>query len=81
MTRDSDRPTIPQVRERFLDYVYANPVWGSLHIVLSDQNLDDDCVRSCIDYAISEGDEEGEALGRILLKMSRTQRLKLSNLV
>ena len=81
MTVNPDKPTIPQVRDRFAAYLAKNPVWGSLHIVLSDQNIDDGCVRFCIDQALAEGDEEGMHLGGILLRMSRTQRLKLSMLL
>lgn len=75
------RPTIPQHFERFCAYYAKNPVWGSLHIVLDDQNLGDDSVRFCIDYAKEHGDEEGHALGLILLEMSKTQRGRLDKLV
>ena len=72
-----DKPTIPEVLDRFKRYHEENLTWGSLHIVLDEHNIEDDCIQYCIDRASSESDTEGEELGRILLRMSKTQRLKL----
>ncbi len=72
--------TIPEVRERFQAYHAIHPVWGSLHVVLDDENLSDDIIEACIESAQAEQDTEGATLGRILLQMSWTQRKKLSNL-
>lgn len=77
----NSKPTIPEVLPLIQDY-YAKPengVGGSLHIVLEDCNVSDDDVESCIKWAINEGDEEGERLARILLRMSKTQRRKLAH--
>lgn len=76
------KPTIPEVLARFAAYHVRveNLAWGSMHIALDDHNVDDDSVRFCIDDAIAKGDVEGEALARILLTMSKTQRLKISRL-
>jgi len=52
---------------------------GSLHIVLDDGNIEDADVRFCVEEAIKLNDRAGELLGRILLRMSRTQRLKVAN--
>lgn len=71
------KPSIPQVLSRFTDYLEKNLAWGSLHIVLSDNNVDDDSVRFCINYAEEKGDQEGKELAEILLTMSKTQRLRL----
>lgn len=73
------RPTLPEVASQFAAYYAApgNGAWGSLHIVLSDGNVGDDCVQFCIDHAQEIGDAEGERLGRILLTMSKAQRRKL----
>ncbi len=73
------RPTIPDVLPRFRAYLAlrGNEAWGSLHIVLEDGNVSDDSVRACIAYAAERGDAEGEALGKVLLMMSKTQRLKM----
>lgn len=70
--------TIPEVIDRFCDYHEVNLYWGSLHFVLDDANLDDSDVEFCIEWAQKNGDVEGEALARILLNMSKTQRKKLA---
>lgn len=64
----------------FVDYLRANPAWGSLHIVLEDGNHSNADVEFCISFAEQQGDEEGADLARLLLKMSKTQRGKLSRL-
>lgn len=56
----------------------GNSVGGSLHIVLDDGNVDDDSVRHCIEWARERADLAGVELGEMLLRMSRTQRKKLS---
>lgn len=73
------KPTIPEVEQRFRDYYNSpgNGAWGSLHVVLDDGNVRDDCVQFCIDIAKERGDTEGAALAEILLRMSRTQRNKI----
>jgi hypothetical protein len=48
-----------------------------LHVVLSDRNADDHFVKFCVEYAIKNADSEGAVLTEILMKMSKTQRLKL----
>jgi hypothetical protein len=72
-----DRVTIPEVIDRFRRYHALNPLWGSLHIVLEDTNVDDHHIDFCVDYAVENGDAEGKALAEILLTMSKTQRRKL----
>jgi hypothetical protein len=54
---------------------------GSLHIVLEDDNVADKHIKWCITHAVEVGDSGGEYLGRILLTMSKTQRLKLGKLI
>ncbi|ACL58840.1 hypothetical protein Mnod_3948 [Methylobacterium nodulans ORS 2060] len=73
-----DRPTIPDVLDRFRSYHAREPSWGALHVVLDDINLTDAHVRQGQDFARERGDEEGYALGEILLKMTITQRLWLA---
>lgn len=80
MSRPSAVITVPEVKARFEVYRLNNPSWGSLHTVLEDNNVKDDHVQSCIRYALEEGDQEGVELGNILLKMSKSQRLKLGQL-
>lgn len=73
------KPSIPEVIERFRAYHQKpeNGAWGSLHIVLEDSNAEDSSVQFCVGYAEESGDTEGAELAKILLKMSRTQRLKI----
>ena len=76
------RPAVPDVEPLVRAY-YAlpgNDMGGSLHIVLEDGNVADHHVMSCIDFARERVDEDGMWLARVLLTMSRTQRLKLSRL-
>lgn len=73
--------SIPDVAEQFARYYETHPAWGSLHIVLDDGNVSDDNVRFCIESAEQDGDTEGAELGRLLMGMSKTQRLKLPSAV
>jgi hypothetical protein len=75
------KPTIPEVIDRFKAYHKDNPSWGALHIVLDDNNVNDLSVDWCRVRARQDGDKEGEALAHILLSMSRTQRLKIGDMV
>jgi len=78
-----NRLTIPDVLEDFATY-YARPengAWGGLHIVLDDGNVSDDSIRFCIDAAEEEGDAETARLGRLLLRLTKTQRRKLPHIV
>lgn len=75
------KPTVPDVLPLVRAY-YAKPengVGGNLHIVLDDGNVEDSHVRFCLDRAHEAGDADGIALAGLLLRMSRTQRLKLAN--
>lgn len=77
-----DKPTIPEVIERFRAYRKkpGNAAWGSLHLVLDDGNTEDYFVRRSISWAEECGDLEGAELARLLLLMSRTQRSKLARI-
>ena len=75
-----NKPTVPEVLPKVRAYYETNPVGGSLHLVLEDGNVRDKDVQFCLEYAISKGDIEGEELAKILLTMSKTQRLKLHEL-
>lgn len=77
---NENKPSIPDVIDRFRKYHERELAWGSLHVVLDDGNVDNDFVQHCIDYADKNGDVEGRALGEILIKMSRTQRLKIGRI-
>lgn len=71
------RRSIPDVADRFRAYHAREPVWGALHSVLDDQNVNDASVLYCIEEANRRGDTEGAELGAILLTLSKTQRIKL----
>lgn len=73
------KPTIPDVIARFRAYHAEYLAWGSLHIVLDDNNVDDDSVAFCKAWALEHGDAEGAALADILATMSKTQRRKLGS--
>lgn len=73
--------TIPEVVERFAGYIRKHPAWSCLHIVLDDGNIGNDSIEFCIGCAEREGDTEAVELGQLLLRMSKTQRLKLPSAV
>jgi hypothetical protein len=77
-----DKPTVPEVLPIMRAYRDApgNSVGGNLHIVLDEGNVSNEDVRFCIDRARDRGDLAGVELGELLLRMSKTQRSKLSNL-
>ncbi len=74
------KPTIPEVMPLVVEYysMPGNLAGGSLHIVLDDQNVGDDSVDFCIQWARDRDDTEGVRLGEMLRRMSRTQRAKIA---
>ena len=74
------KPAVPAVLPIVNAYMAkpGNGVGGSLHIVLCDGNTDGHSVEFCQQWAAEQGDEDGEALARVLLRMSRTQRLRIA---
>lgn len=71
--------TVPEVLP-LVEAYYDKPnngAGGNLHIVLDDGNVEDSHVEFCLNQARRYGDLDGVALAEILLKMSKTQRLKL----
>lgn len=81
MTGDA-RPTVPEVWPLVRAYyaIDGNSVGGNLHIVLEDGNIKDDDVQWCLDNARERGDASGVELAELLLKMTKTQRTKLSRM-
>ena len=76
------KPTIPEVLpliSRFAK-IPENNVGGCLHIVFDDGNVDDSSVQSCLDYAIERSDYLAIEVAEVLLRMSKTQRLKLAGM-
>ena len=75
-----NKPTIPEVAP-LVDALYASDhgtVGGHLHNVLDDGNLEDSSVAFCIAEAERDGCQPCLTLGKLLLRMSKTQRRKLS---
>ena len=66
---------------RFKKYNDMYGTWGSLHIVLDDDNTEDNSVEFCIKYAEENGDTEGKELAEILLQMSEKQRIRLGKIM
>ena len=75
--RGHEKPTIPDVMPLVDAYYCKNPTGGSLHIVLDDGNVDDSHVVFCLKRAEENNDLDGVRIAKLLLRMSKTQRLKL----
>lgn len=58
----------------------GNEAGGNFHLVIDNMNVDDSHVQFCLDQARSTGDAAGVELGEVLLRLSRTQRLKVASL-
>ena len=77
MTAPNRQPVAPDVLLRFGRYWDEHLAWGSLHIVLEDDNVDDHHVDFCENWAIDHDDHEGYELALLLKGMSKSQRLGL----
>ena len=75
------KPTLPEVLPMMWAYVAkpGNGVGGNLHIVLDEGNVCDGHILYCLDRCREKGDTDGVALAETLLRMSKTQRSKLSD--
>lgn len=74
------KPTLPEV-DPIISQLYATPNGGAgccLHIVVDDGNIDDDDVAFCVQEAERREHPWCEALARVMLRMSKTQRRKVS---
>jgi hypothetical protein len=73
------KPAVPDVLPlvRALYATDHGSCGGCLHIVLDDGNVSDGNVQWCLDHAIERGCQQCEPIARLLLHMSKTQRLKL----
>ena len=73
------KPTVPEVLP-LVNALYARHSAGCcLHIVLDDGNVSTGSVEWCVGDATERGHEDCVRLAKLLLQMSRTQRLKLAN--
>lgn len=79
--RDPSRLTVPEVRP-FVAAIYARPGGGAgccLHIVLDDCNVRDVFVRACLESAQSRSCFGCALVAALMLRMTKTQRLKLGH--
>jgi MOSC domain-containing protein YiiM len=76
-----NRPSIPDVLERFRAYYRLHPVGGVFYITLENGNVKDGHAMECWRRAHEEGDPEAIELAVILLQMTPTQRKKLGTLM
>jgi hypothetical protein len=76
------KPTIPEVLPLIKKFanIKGNEVGGNLHITLDDGNVDDCHVQFCLEEAKKDNDILGIEVAETLLKMSKTQRLKLADI-
>jgi hypothetical protein len=76
-----DKLTIPEVMPMVEEYFReAGESGGDLHIVLEERCVDDDSVEFCRDAALKGRNVTGYVLAVLLLRMSKTQRRKISGL-
>ena len=60
----------------FFEYYESNhPEWGSLHIVLSDDNVNDDDIEFCYKYAVERGDIVGAYIASQLIRVPYEERV------
>ena len=76
------KPTIPEVKP-LIQALYASPGLGQvgccLHCVLDDQNVRDGDVLAAETRAVEVNHPECQKIARLLMQMSKTQRLKLAS--
>jgi uncharacterized protein (TIGR02996 family) len=66
------RPSLEDYKSGFAAYRAANPMWGNLHIVLEDGNVDTESVAYCMSLCAERDDELGQLLAMILLSLTPT---------
>ncbi len=70
----ADRPKVPDVMPLVWAYYVKHAAGGHCHIALDDGNLDDDSLKFCLRECEYAGDENGAAIMKLMLQMTRTQR-------
>lgn len=75
------KPTIPDVKPLLVAYLTKpeNGVGGSLHIYIEDDNWKRHHIQFCRDWAAEHGDVDAVPICDMLLRMSKTQRIKIIN--
>lgn len=56
------------------DFLEVNTVGGCLHVVLGDENIDDDDVELGLQHAKDEGDSRAIAIAEAMLEMTECER-------
>lgn len=76
------KPTIPEVLPLIKEFAKkeGNEVGGNLHITLDDGNVDDGHIQYCLERSCKAGDTLGVRVAETLMKMSKTQRIKLAGM-
>lgn len=57
----------------------GNETGGSFAVYVRHLGFEDSHIRWCTDYAERMGDTDGVKLGRLILKLTKTQRIKLAH--
>jgi hypothetical protein len=71
--------TVQRTAKAAKRYYQRHPAGGSLHIVLDDGNIHRGNVEDCLKYAVEEGDAAGAFLARAILRMTISQRRRLTS--
>ncbi len=76
----TDKPTVPEVLPLVHDLYRSDhgTVGGCLHSVLDDGNIEDGAIQYCLKEAEAEDCKPCTTIARLLMRMSRTQRTKIS---
>lgn len=67
----------PEYIMRMADYYTNDKTWGSLHVVLNDNNFDDQSLAYCLEHAKSKDDKEGVWIAQLLQGLNETERREL----
>lgn len=79
---EEEKPRIrltPEIVARFAAYYLSpgNGAWGSLHVILDDDNVGQRSAEFCRDWARKDGDTEGAELAELLMQMTKSQQGRL----
>jgi hypothetical protein len=74
------KPTVPEVLPMVKELYKRHGVGCCLHVCIDDGNVEDRSVQFCLDFAKQKGCTDCILLAETLLKMSKTQRMKLHQL-
>ena len=72
--------TVPEVLDLFANYYEKHKNWNELSLVLLKANYNNDCAKFCLDEALKKNNPETIELAQILVKLSPTQRKKISQM-